>query len=68
MALTKKTKRMTTAELMEAELCAAQIAEWSDKCDKRCPLSNIFELFMGIIQENRLLKKEIKENHEYPNK
>ena len=67
MALTRKIKRMTAKELMEAELCAAQIAEWSDNCNKRCPLSNMFELFMGIVQENKLLKSELKNKFEYLN-
>jgi hypothetical protein len=64
----RKTKRMTAKELMEAELCAAQIAEWSDKCDRRCPLSNMFELFVGIVQENKSLKSQIKDKFEYPSK
>ena len=67
-ALSKITKRMTPGELMEAELCAAQIAEWSGDCSKRCPLFDFFKFFVGIVQENKLLRAEIKENHEYPSK
>jgi hypothetical protein len=68
MAFDRNTKTMTTKELMEAELCAAQIAEWSHKCDRRCPIANMFGLFIGIIQENKSLKSQIKEKFEYPSK
>ena len=58
---------MAPEEELEAELCAAQIAEWTDGCNKRCPISGMFQLFIAVVEENKILKQEIKRMDEFQN-